>query len=623
MNSFLQRYFLCLAALLAVQCFFSLSYCQEKHYMPKVTTLMSYNIRNATTDDGHTDFADVVSAIQKSGADFVALQELDSVTGRSGGKDVLRELALLSQYYPVYGPSIDYDGGKYGLGILSKQCPLSVRQIPLPGREEARTLLIAEFPDFVLGCTHLSLTREDRMASHRLIAAEARRYSKPFFLAGDFNDVPESEFMSMMQQDFTVLSATGKPTFPARSPKECIDYIVSLNATGASVVLREAQVLDRGRVSDHLPVLVRFQLKTPVEHFLYGKPYLQNPAGDAVSVMFQTRTIVHAWVEYGTDTLRMQRAQMMYGGQTVCHDIEHKVRLEGLEAGKKYYYRICAREILHYAAYNKVFGDTLRTEFYSFCLPPEDKKNFTAIILNDLHQNEETISRFSQVAAGIPHDFVVFNGDCLTEPSSREDAVRMLHQLASAFRAEEVPAYFIRGNHEIRHFYSAGLPSLLDQPGGHTYGAFSWGDTRFVILDCGEDKPDDHWVYYGLNDFTQFRQRQLEFLEAESQSHAFKRARRRVLIHHIPLWGNEDKYHPCTELWTPVLRQCKFDIGICGHNHTYRFLPAGSASNPFPVCIGGGPRSSQATMMVLEKKGKEMFLRVLNTDGAEVDCWEL
>ena len=117
----------------------TVSYAQD--YMPKVMTLMSYNIRNATSDDGRVDFDDVVSVISKYDADFVALQELDSVTGRSAGKDVLRELALLSQYYPIYGPSIKYDGGKYGLGILSKQRPLSVKQISLPGREEARTLL--------------------------------------------------------------------------------------------------------------------------------------------------------------------------------------------------------------------------------------------------------------------------------------------------------------------------------------------------------------------------------------------------------------------------------------------------------------------------------------------------
>lgn len=35
-----------------------------------------------------------------------------------------------------------------------------------------------------------------------------------------------------------------------------------------------------------------------------------------------------------------------------------------------------------------------------------------------------------------------------------------------------------------------------------TYDSFNWRDTRIVILDYGEDKPDFHWGYYDLNDFT-------------------------------------------------------------------------------------------------------------------------
>ncbi|MDE6119332.1 MAG: hypothetical protein K2F82_05650, partial [Muribaculaceae bacterium] len=62
----------------------------------------------------------------------------------------------------------------------------------------------------------------------------------------------------------------------------------------------------------------------------------------------------------------------------------------------------------------------------------------------------------------------------------------------------------------------------------------------FVTLDCGEDKPDDTWVYYGLNDFTALRREQAAFLRDELKSKAHRQAFRRVLIHHIPLWGNTD-----------------------------------------------------------------------------------
>ena len=87
------------------------------------------------------------------------------------------------------------------------------------------------------------------------------------------------------------------------------------------------------------------------------------------------------------------------------------------------------------------------------------------------------------------------------------------------------------------------------------------GDTRFVVLDCGEDKPDDTWVYYGLNDFTGFRQEQVDFLQKELAGKACRKAAHRVLIHHIPLWAEEEPKDPgavskpCRELWTPVLKK--------------------------------------------------------------------
>ena len=107
--------------------------------------IMSYNIRNGRGLDNVADFWRTAEVINKICPDVVAVQEIDSVTGRSGGKDVLREIAGLTLMYYTYAPAIDYDGGKYGIGMLSKEKPLCYRYLPLPGREEARTLLVVEF----------------------------------------------------------------------------------------------------------------------------------------------------------------------------------------------------------------------------------------------------------------------------------------------------------------------------------------------------------------------------------------------------------------------------------------------------------------------------------------------
>lgn len=590
---------------------------------PRQYTVLTYNVRNTLTDNGTMDLDDVASTIRSCGADFVALQELDSITKRTGRLYVLGELALRTGMYPCYAPAIKYDGGKYGIGILSRQQPMSVRQIPLPGKEEARTLLMAEFRDFVFACTHLSLTEEDRYRSLHLIGAEAARYAKPFILAGDFNDTLKSGFIKDMDKLFSISPSGDASTFPATNPKEHLDYISTYNPTGKNFLWDKPSVLKHSTASDHLPLMNRFYLRTPLDRMFFSSPYLQNPTPNGMTVMFQTRTLVHSWVEYGTDTLTLQREQELCGGQAVCHDIEHKVRLNNLQPGTKYYYRICAREIFHYAAYSKTIGETLRTEFHSFTTPSDKDTDFTALIFNDLHQVERTILDMATLADSLSHDFVVFNGDCLAEPANRLDAIRMIRNLTERFNTAEIPAFFVRGNHEIRNAYSAGMPSLLDQPGGKTYGAFSWGDTRFVVLDCGEDKPDDHWVYYGMNDFAKFREEQRDFLCREMRSKEFNEAGHRILIHHIPIWGNTDEYQPCRDMWAPLFNKGSFDVAIGAHTHKFRYHATDTKDNPFPVFIGGGPSTKNATMMVLSKKGKQLTLRILNSKGKELGTWEL
>lgn len=217
----------------------------------------------------------------------------------------------------------------------------------------------------------------------------------------------------------------------------------------------------------------------------------------------------------------------------------------------------------------------------------------------------------------VDYDFVIFNGDCIDDPKDHDEATHFLSELNETVGAADVPVFYLRGNHEIRNAYSIGLRSLFDYVGDKTYGAFNWGDTRIVMLDCGEDKPDDHWVYYGLNDFSALREAQVGFLKEELASKPFKQAAKRVLIHHIPIYGKEvDRYNPCLELWGGLLAKAPFNICINAHTHRHAYYPKGTANgNNFPIMVGGGYRMDGATVMVLQKKGKEMTLRVLNAKG--------
>lgn len=598
--------------------------------LPIQAGIASYNIHHGEGTDGKYDFERLASQFNHWQADVIALQEVDSMTTRSGKTYTLGALADITRYYDTFCPTMDYQGGKYGIGMLSRQKPLKVTSYALPSKEEPRRLMVAEFKDYVVACTHLSLNADDRMASLPIILQAARNTDKPFVIAGDWNDTPNSPFIKALSKDFCLRSNTRLATFPADSPKDCIDYIAVYKRSGEPkysrsycyvnepAVVTTATVGSSKTVSDHRPIFAKMIFPTPVEKLMTTKPYLQLSTPTSVNVMFQTNSVSHCWVEFGTDTLHTQRARTLLDGQEVCYDIENNIQLKNLQPGTRYFYRVCATEILLKQAYATHFaGDTLRTPFYSFQTP--DTKNngdFVCAIFNDLHENKETYDALLQLMEneGINPNFVIFNGDCLPEPTNREHALHMIHALADPINGAERPIIFLRGNHEIRNCYSAGMHHQIGYYNDKTYSAFTRGNTRFVLLDCGEDKPDDSDVYAGLNDFTQLRLDQVDFLKQELKSKNFKQAKHRVLISHIPVFGNTDKYRPCLDLWGPLLKKAPFDVAIGAHTHQAAFHPEGTNGCQYPVYIGGGPSAKNATVSILTLKNGQLTMRVLSNN---------
>lgn len=223
--------------------------------------VVTYNVHNGLGEDGVRDYARIGRLIRRSGAAVAAVQEVDSVTHRSDGCDVLGEIARAAGMHPLFGRAIAYDGGAYGIGILCREEPLAVRHIPLPGREEARTLLAAEFEEFVFACVHLSLTEEDRMASVEAIRAEAVRSGKPFVLAGDWNAEPDAPLLGRLRAcGFRIVSDVERLTFPAGRPDVCIDYIAVYEPEGVRVGAARPHVVAEKRASDHRPVAVTLHL---------------------------------------------------------------------------------------------------------------------------------------------------------------------------------------------------------------------------------------------------------------------------------------------------------------------------------------------------------------------------
>jgi len=578
--------------------------------------IMSYNIHHGRGMDNTVDIERIGKLILDINPEVVGLQEVDSMTNRSGNIDIIGLLSRQTGMHATFGHSILHDGGKYGNGMLTREKPATVRKIDLPGAAEARTALIVELEKYVVVNTHLSLTEEERLQSVKIITEIVKGYNKPVFLIGDLNATPDSPPIEFLKEEWQMLSNPKQPTSPSVNPINTIDYIFGYTAKGESYAKYKAEVVNEPTASDHRPLFVDVRLKTPAAEVMRTIPYLQNPGSNEITVTWLTHVPARSWVEYGTDTTNLQLAQTFLEGVMVANNKIHRIRLSDLRPGTKYYYRVVSQEITRYSSYYKEFGDTVRSDLKTFTIWSDEVRDFRVIVYNDLHSNMAMFNKLHTLVEDKPYDLVIFNGDCFDDVEVEKDIVNRLLAYTPRIKSDEVPSIFIRGNHETRGEYSLHLWDYLGRLGGRSYGAFSLGDTRFVLLDCGEDKPDDHREYFNMNDFTQHRIDQANFLKEELKSDAFVKATRRILIHHIPIFGvRPGSFSPCSDLWIPVLKDTPFHVSLNGHTHRFRVIEKGEGGNNFPVIIGGGNREPDGTVMVLEKKGDRLTVEVINAAG--------
>lgn len=211
--------------------------------------------------------------IREEGADLAALQEVDNKTYRpavphQNGVDILTSLGFHTGLMPLFGKSIDYAGGLYGLGILSRYPFLETRTFRLPfpeGSKEQRILLLAKVllpkgDTLVFASVHAdhstsAVRREQVERVLELLAPYCERY--PVVLCGDFNAVPDAPEIGLMK-DWLKAGKDG-PTFSVREPRVCIDYIF-LYPRGRWKVNRY-EVVREAALSDHFPLVAETELR--------------------------------------------------------------------------------------------------------------------------------------------------------------------------------------------------------------------------------------------------------------------------------------------------------------------------------------------------------------------------
>lgn len=236
--------------------------------------ILTYNIFHGEQayEKGMPNIDDVAALINKIKPDLAAFQEVDSATGRSAGIykmpfDFIHVLAKKTGMHGFFGRAMDYDGGGYGEGLLSrKPATATVKILPAPKGGEPRALIYITYTagkkQIVFAGTHLCHQyNENRVAQAKEINAVFASEKKPVVLCGDLNFTPGKEPYNILQtawEDAAVLKGDPQHTFSADTPRVRIDYAWLKKGTKWKVTGVEVLPV---KISDHKPVLITLEIE--------------------------------------------------------------------------------------------------------------------------------------------------------------------------------------------------------------------------------------------------------------------------------------------------------------------------------------------------------------------------
>lgn len=254
-------------------------------------------------------------------------------------------------------------------------------------------------------------------------------------------------------------------------------------------------------------------------------------------------------------------------------------------------YTVCWRKIIERKPY---FSDVGEIETYTSVFRPVRGDRIRMYHIADAHNRVD-----GPVAAGRYFgddlDVLVLNGD-IPNHSGKIEYFTAIHRIAGEITGGELPVIFSRGNHDTRGIYAEKIEDHTPTDCGRSYYSVRLGKLWALVLDCAEDKSDDHAEYGHTICCHNFRLRETEFLEKiaadpENEYNAPGVEHRMVIVHnpftdtfHEPfdieqeLWGH----------WCELLREkIHPELILCGHVHACYVTRPGEARDkkgqPCPV----------------------------------------
>ncbi len=326
--------------------------------------------------------------------------------------------------------------------------------------------------------------------------------------------------------------------------------------------------------------------------------------GDSYEILLYANAPGLFSLRVGDETYYEEGSGVLSSGNTF---VKIRVPQAALDAAKEY--EVIYRKTVLRRAYFSQFEEEETAVFAFSPVPSEGDVHiyYTADVHYHFATAERTVTYF-----GDKLDLLIANGD-LGEVEKEEDYLDVCRFLGNA-SGGHIPVVMARGNHDTRGRLAERFTDYFPADGKRTYYTFTLPALSGIVLDCGEDKWDNHEeygggyngerVYNGTNIFERYRREEAAFL----RSLEIGGDRPLIAISHIcPSMSTFNKgdifdiEHERYAEWNRELARLGVDVMLSGHLHkTFLLEPhdeRATTDNPYPVIVGSSMTYSGDTIV--------------------------
>ena len=311
--------------------------------------------------------------------------------------------------------------------------------------------------------------------------------------------------------------------------------------------------------------------------------------------------------------------------------LTHKMTVPMAELDAARSYTVRWRKMIERKPYRSEVGEI---EEYTSAFRPidPDKERINIYNIADAHNRVDgpiNAGKYFE-RTGEELDLLLLNGDI---PNHSGDVAyfEAIHRIAAGVTGGEIPVVFARGNHDTRGVCAELIEDYTPTDNGVSYYTFRLGPVWGIVMDCAEDKPDDHIEYAHTICCEDFRRRETRWLEAlcnaEKPEYSDGGIKYKIVVVHNPFTERRNPPFDIEEdtfsHWASLLREnVKPHLMICGHVHKcYVTYPGGERDafgQPCPIVAASKLSKDDLSFFVggaITLDGNMAYVRFTDNDG--------